>query len=228
MGSTRLPGKVLRPLASEPMLARVVDRAALAETLDAVWVATSDAPADDALAALAAARGWPVTRGSEHDVLARYADAAEDARADRVVRLTADCPLIDPAVIDAVVRALGEGDYASNVVPDRTFPHGLDVEAFTADALAAAAAEAGDPAEREHVTPFLWRRPDRFAQSTVRADGDYSGHRWTVDQPEDLALVERVYDAMGNRPFGWRQVLDLFDDHPEWREINAHVRQKAV
>lgn len=230
-GSTRLPGKVLKDLAGEPMLARVVRRLRRAQTLDAVWIATTTESGDDALVALCGERGWPYVRGSEQDVLDRYRAAARAAEADIVVRITSDCPLIDPDVVDSVVDALQKGDdvaYASNVVPLRTFPRGLDTEVFRADALEEAWAEAVISSDREHVTPFLWRQPERFLQTTVIADGDFSHYRWTVDTEEDYALVRRIYDHFRNDVFGWREVLELVKMHREWRELNAHIQQKVL
>ena len=166
MGSTRLPGKVLLDLAGEPMLARVVHRVQRAASLQEVIVATTVQPADDAITQLCAGRGWPCARGSQDDVLDRYYQAATASQADVVVRITSDCPLIEPDVIDQVVGALLAGqpevDYASNVQPPRTFPRGLDVEVIRFDALERAWREDVDPAWREHVTPYLYRHPERF------------------------------------------------------------------
>ena len=228
-GSTRLPGKVLKDLAGESMLARVVQRLARARTLDAVWIATTTESGDDALAELCKGRGWPCTRGSEEDVLDRYHTAAQEAGADTIVRITSDCPLIDPDVVDRVVEGLTDKiAYSSNTIPVRTFPRGLDTEAFRADALEDAWMEADSISDREHVTPFLWRQPDRFRQATITAESDFSLHRWTVDTEEDYALVRRIYGHFGNDAFGWREVLELVEAPPEWRDINAHVEQKAL
>ena len=230
MGSTRLPGKVLRDVGGEPMLAQVVGRCRRAETLDAVAVATTTRPEDDVLADFCAAQDWPYVRGSADDVLDRYVQTARRVGADVVVRVTSDCPLIEPEVIDRVVRMLGEtgADYASNTLPPRTFPRGLDVEALTMGTLERAGREAGDPAEREHVTPYVYRHPELFRLEAVVNDGDHSDDRWTVDTPEDLAFVRAVYAHFGPRPFGWRDVLAALDVHPEWRDLNRHVPQKAV
>ena len=230
MSSTRLPGKVLLDVAGKPMLSRVVERARRARTLDLVGVATSTDASDDRLEAFCQVAGVPCYRGSLTDVLDRYHAAARQWQADVIVRITSDCPLIDPGVIDRVVTDFRAGtavDYVSNVIPTRTFPRGLDVEVFSAAALGRAWREDGDPAWREHVTPLLYRRPDLFRTRCVVNDADHSGHRWTVDTPDDLELVRRVYAAFGNDRFAWAEVLALLERRPDWVDINAHVEQKS-
>ena len=229
-GSTRLPGKVLLPLLGEPSLAKVVRRAGRAASLDAVVVATTTLPADDAIAALGAGAGWPVVRGSELDLLDRYLQAAHEHDAARVVRITSDCPVIDPAVIDEVVHALetSGADYASNTLEPRTFPRGLDVEAMSLAALEAAGRDDRDPASREHATPFLYRHPERFSLVRVPSAIDRSEHRWTVDTPEDYELVRRIYDALGRDDFGWLEALAVVEAHPDWSDLNRHIEQKRV
>lgn len=213
MSSSRLPGKVMRPILGRPMIARQLERLNACETLDRIVVATSLDPSDDPLAALCEQLGAPVFRGSLEDVLGRFQGAAlAHGPADHVVRLTADCPLADPAVIDACVRLhLARGTaYTSNTL-QRTYPDGLDVEVMAAGALAAACAEAADPYEREHVTPFLYRRPERFPIAQLTQARDLSAHRWTVDTAEDLAFVEAVFEALepGRSGFGQEAVLGL-------------------
>ena len=198
MSSTRLPGKVMKPLAGRPMIERQLERLRRCVTLQRIIVATSLEASDDPLAAHLGALGIDVFRGSLTDVLDRYVAAARAFKiAGQVVRLTADCPLADPEVIDACVRLHAElgVDYCSNG-RRRTFPHGLDVEAFDLDALLVAHREATDPYDREHVTPFLYRNPDRFTQGELVQARDESHLRWTVDTPEDFAFVERVYAAL--------------------------------
>lgn len=230
MGSTRLPGKILLPLLGEPMLTRVVRRAARADRLDAIVVATTTDPADDAIVALAGREVWPVERGSKNDLLDRYVQAARVHRADVVVRITSDCPLIDPTIIDATIAAFEVAgcDYASNTLEPRTFPRGLDVEVVARDALERAWREDGDPAWREHATPYLYRHPETFQLLAVPSPVDYSNHRWSVDTPEDYALVNRIYDSFGRDDFGWREALDLVVANPGWMELNRHVVQKVV
>ena len=230
MGSTRLPGKVLCDLAGQPMLARVFNRASQARTLHLVAVATTDRSADDAIVNLCEQQGWCCFRGSEDDVLDRYYRAAEAFQADAVVRITSDCPLIDAEVIDGVVTSFASlhpsCDYVSNCL-ERTFPRGLDVEVLSLDALRKAWEEDRDPAWREHVTPYVWRNPGRFRLRNFFNSADYSDMRWTVDTVEDLAFVRKIYEHFRDEPFGWQDVIELLQAHPDWLEINRHVQQKA-
>ncbi len=232
MGSTRLPGKVLQDLAGEPVLARCVARTLRAETLDEVVIATTVQSADEAIVQLCEERGWPWFRGSEDDVLDRYYQAAVAHRADAVVRITSDCPLIEPEIVDVVVRefqARQPGvDYVANTLPPRTFPRGLDVEVMSLKALERAWQEDQNPAWREHVTPYIYRNLQKFNLQTLSNDVDYSAMRWTVDTPEDLAFVRRIYDYFGRDNFNWREVLKLLEQHSEWLEINQAVQQKTI
>jgi len=228
ISSTRLPAKVLLDLAGEPMLARVVERTRRARTIDRVIVATTVESEDEPIVELCRSRGWTVSRGSRDDVLDRYYQAAIGDGADPIVRITSDCPLIDPEIIDTVVKRLdGTVDYASNINPRRTFPRGLDVEAFTFAALSAAWRDDREATGREHVTPFLYRRPERFRIALVESDRpDTANHRWSVDTPEDYELMRRIHSHFGRREFNWLDVLNLLDRHPDWCEINRHVAQK--
>ena len=232
MGSTRLPGKVLMDLAGEPMLARVVERIGRAETLNEVVIATTVEPADAAIVELCAARGWPCFRGSQDDVLDRYYQAAMEYHADVVIRVTSDCPLIDPAIADHVVRTFVQRqptvDYVSNTLEPRTYPRGLDVEVMRFDALESAWREAEDIPYREHVTLFLYRHPEQFRLVGIHSDEDCSALRLTVDTPEDRTLLLRLYDHFGHDRFSWREALALVQAHPEWQEINRHIRQEEV
>jgi spore coat polysaccharide biosynthesis protein SpsF len=228
MSSTRLPGKVLLDLAGEPMLARVVERTRRARTIDRVIVATTVEPEDEPIVELCRSRGWLVSRGSRDDVLDRYYQAAVADGADPIVRITSDCPLIDAEIIDRVVSRLdGTVDYASNINPRRTFPRGLDVEVFTFAALSAAWGEDREATGREHVTPFLYRHPERFRIALVESDRPAAaGQRWSVDTSEDYELMRRIYAHLQHEDFGWLEVLELLDQHPDWCEINRHVVQK--
>lgn len=230
MGSTRLPGKVLLELAGAPVLRCVMNRLGRARTLDALVVATTVRPEDDALEAECRRSGWTCFRGSEEDVLDRYYQAALAHDADEIVRVTSDCPLIEPKIVDEVVTALRESgaDYAANILPPRTFPRGLDVEAIRFAALERAWREDTDPARREHVTPYLYRHPERFRLHGVTGEGDHSHQRWTVDTPEDLAFVRRIYEHFGHDRFSWRDALALLDRYPEWLAINQDVVQKTT
>ncbi len=230
MGSTRLPGKVLQDIGGRTMLARVLERVGRAHLVDGLVVATTTGPEDEAILQECHRLRIPVHRGSAEDVLDRYHDAARVFDADPVVRITSDCPLLDPGVLDETVALFRREspDYASNVTA-RSYPQGLDVEVIRRSALEAAWHAATKPYERVHVTPFIYRHQDRFRIATLRADADYSGYRWTVDTADDLAFVRAVYARLGgDGPFGWRAVLDLLAREPQLLEINRHVRQKAL
>ncbi len=230
MGSSRLPGKVLMDIAGAPMLARVVTRVRRAAALDEVVVATTENDEDQALVDFCAGAGVSCWRGDETDVLSRYLGAARAFGAGAVVRVTSDCPLIEPRLIDRVVGLLQGGgcDYASTTL-QRTYPRGLDVEAFTMASFERLAGEAREEYERVHVTPRYYRNPDLFRLSGIEAERDYSDLRWTVDTPEDIALVREIYAHFGGRDdFDWRQVLALIEARPELALINAEIRQKEL
>ena len=229
MGSTRLPGKVMADLGGMPMIDRLLARLSRARRLDGAIVATSDRPGDDTLAAHLSARGVAVHRGSESDVLQRFAAAARAAKADIVVRVTADCPFIDPALVDAVIdlRAATGADWASNAI-ERKWPDGLDVAVLTMSALDRADREAADPYCRTHVTPFVHGHvpagiaTGSFALSHLPGGADFSHLRWTVDEPEDLAFARRVAAALPE-PFGWLDLVALLTREPALQRMNAHV-----
>jgi spore coat polysaccharide biosynthesis protein SpsF len=232
MTSTRLPGKVLMDLAGRPLLERELERLERCQRADEVVLAVTDNPDDDPLVALARRRGLRWFRGSEHDVLARYAGAAREARADLVVRVTSDCPLIDPDETDAVIAALEERragcDYASNRLEPH-LPRGLDTEALWRDVLERMDRLGTSRPAREHVTWFCYaERPDLFALHSVRRPVDAHDLRWTVDTPEDLAMVRRLYEALGlaERPVGLAELVGYVRAHPEIAALNAHVEQK--
>lgn len=207
MSSSRLPGKVLMPLAGRPLIAFMIERVRRASAIDDLILATSVEASDDPLVDAAERIGVGVVRGPLDDVLARFGMAAELANADIVVRLTGDCPLIDPAVIDRVIAKIASGEalYASNCVP-ATYPDGLDCEAFGADLLHRAVREAKLASEREHVTPWIRQfAADRSA--SIECAVDLSGLRWTVDYPEDLQTIRAMVDYLGDRAL----YADLFD-----------------
>ncbi|MCS7002315.1 MAG: glycosyltransferase family protein, partial [Dehalococcoidia bacterium] len=222
LDSSRLPGKVLADIGGQPMLWRVVSRVQRATLLDRVIVATSQDPSDDPIAAFCAQRGVPCVRGSKTDVLDRYVQAARWAGAETIVRVTADCPLVDPAVIDRVVAEyLASGaEYVSNVL-SHTYPDGLDLEVFAMDALLRSAAVATLPAEREHVTLHL-RTSGLFTTRGVEQHQypQARHHRWTVDEPQDLELIRAIYRRFGERPFGMNDVLALLEQEPEMLTLN--------
>lgn len=230
MGSTRLPGKVLLPLLEMPLLHWVVRRVRQSHLIDEVVIATTTDPRDDAIVDLCIREGWLYSRGSEDDVLDRYYLAAQAHQADVVVRITSDCPLIDPRVLDYVISAFHAAapaiDYASNSIA-RSYPRGLDTEVFTFAALEAAWRE-DRSGWREHVTPFIYNHPERFRLRSITNPTDYSHHRWTVDTPEDYELVRRIYEHFGHGDFDWRDVLGVLNQHPDWVMINEHVEQKKL
>jgi spore coat polysaccharide biosynthesis protein SpsF len=234
-GSTRLPGKVLKEIEGKTMLARVVERVRRARQINEFLVATTDHAADDAILAECKRLAVKVSRGDQDDVLDRYYRAAQLAKAEVVVRITSDCPLIDPEVIDKTVAAFLEAkpDYASNAL-DRTYPRGLDTEVMSFTALSRAWQEARKPYEREHVTPYIYEHPDKFKLLSVTGAADFSSHRWTVDTAEDLEFVRTIYARFKANPefagceFSGRDVLDLLELEPELAEINRSVMQKAL
>lgn len=230
MGSSRLPGKVLMEVGGETMLGRVVRRASRAALVDEVAVATSTAPGDDAVDEHAAELRVTCVRGSEGDVLDRFRTAAEALGAGVVVRVTADCPMIDPGLVDDVVGALRDApgaDFAANTL-ERTYPRGLDVEAATRACLDRAWREAREPWERAHVFPYVYADPQRFHLVSVRGDEDRSGHRWTVDTAEDLAMARALCARLpgGGLRAGWREALAAVEREPGIAQLNARVAQK--
>jgi spore coat polysaccharide biosynthesis protein SpsF len=228
MSSTRLPGKVLLDLAGEPMLARVVERTRRAKRVEDVIVATTVEPEDDPIVELCRSRSWNVFRGSRDDVLDRYYQAAVADGADPIVRITSDCPVIDAEIIDRVAGSVTGVDYASNINPRRTFPRGLDVEVFTFAALSATWRDDRDPSGREHVTPFFYRHPERFRIALVESDrSETASHRWSVDTPEDYELLRRIFGHFRDAEFGWLDVLELLEHHPDWIALNRHIEQKT-
>jgi glutamate-1-semialdehyde 2,1-aminomutase/spore coat polysaccharide biosynthesis protein SpsF len=225
MGSSRLPGKSLAEIEDRPMLWHVIDRMKQATLVDRVVVATSSAPVDDAIEKMCIDNDVQCYRGSETDVLDRFYHAARSERAMQVVRITADCPLIDPEVVDRVVRRFQRGDldYASNAMV-RSYPDGLDTEVFSFAALERAWHEATKASEREHVTPYL--RSDKFRTANVENDSTapYQHYRWTVDEVQDLEFIRAVYKAFrGRKHFGMKQVLDLIKRTPGLETMNSEI-----
>ena len=229
MGSTRLPGKVLRDLAGRPMLARQLERLSGCHSIDEIVIATSIDAEDDSIASLVSGIGFNVVRGSRDDVLSRFILAAHETRADVVVRVTADCPLIDPSTTDRVVDELTThstaSDYASNVVR-RTFPRGLDVEALFVDALERLDRLATTAEEREHVTIMIRSgQPSLFLVRSVEDSTDNSDLRWTVDEERDFTLIQRLYDELdlGRVVAPYPAILQYVREHPELARMNQEV-----
>jgi spore coat polysaccharide biosynthesis protein SpsF len=226
MGSSRLPGKVLADIEGRTMLARVVLGLLDATTIDRVVIATTTLIEDEPVVAAARDLGVTIARGDRDDVLSRYLNAARSVDAEVIVRVTADCPLLDPAIVDRVVETLAPDiDYASNT-HTRTFPRGLDVEAFHRDTLERLARLATTRPTREHVTSFVLEHPELFRIAQVTAeDTDAADLRWTVDTEEDLALVRALFAA--GVPRDHRSLIAYVRAHPELATANAHVVQKA-
>jgi spore coat polysaccharide biosynthesis protein SpsF len=213
----------------KPMILRQIERIRRAKRLDALVLATSEDASDDELARVCEKDGVAVHRGSLEDVLSRFVGAARRFGApDRVVRLTGDCPLTDPQIIDRVVdeALLSGADYASNAL-EPTFPDGLDVEVLRYAALTTIAAEPRSAAEREHVTLALYRQAERFKIHSVRNGEDYSQLRWTVDEPRDFALVKAIYEALypAKPDFAFADILALIKRRPELARLNAQAKR---
>jgi spore coat polysaccharide biosynthesis protein SpsF len=238
VASTRLPAKILLDLGGRTALEHCLGRARRIRGVDEVVVATSNTPADDVIARVASRLGYPVARGSEHDVLSRYVIAARRADADYVIRLTSDCPLLDPdvsfVVAQGFLRTQGTADaldYASNVA-SRRLPRGLDTEIMTRAALERADRGAEGEAEREHVTLRIYGRPAEFRVAEFLPAGSFSlgHHRWTLDTLDDYLFLSRLFEQLGDRADSatMTDVLSVVEGDPELATLNAHVRQKAV
>lgn len=231
MGSSRLPGKILMPLAGRPVLRHVIERARLSGVFASVVVATTDRNIDDEVALLAEDWGALAVRGDEADVLSRFGLAAEASSADAIMRITADCPLIDPDVLAAMVsRFVTEQplDLLSNCI-SRTFPRGLDAELFTRAALDNMLTDASTEAQREHVTPYLYANPQLFRVAEFFNESNASHLRLTLDTPEDFDLLDRVFASVPDPDdIRLRDIQRLFDANPKWLTINAHIEQKKV
>jgi spore coat polysaccharide biosynthesis protein SpsF len=228
MSSTRLPGKVLLPLLGEPMLARQVERLRRAQSIDQLLIATTADPWDDLIASVAAELSVESSRGSVDDVLDRFYQAAVPHRPSHIVRLTADCPLADWSLVDRAVQiAVGENYHYVSTALHETWPDGLDAEVMTFAALETAWREARSPVEREHVTPYIVNRAERFRQSSVDSPVDLSAMRWTVDEPRDFAFVSAIYEALypANPAFTTEDVLILLRERPELMEINRGIER---
>lgn len=224
MGSTRLPNKVMKPIGGVPMIELLLARLARANQLDQIVVATADDPRNQPLADHVRRLGYHCHLGSETDVLDRYTDAARQAGADVVVRITGDCPLVDPALVDQVIMRFKSSkvDYLSNISPP-TYPDGLDVEVFTFAALETAWKETRKPFDREHVTPYL-REQDRFMQASLNNSEDLSDLRWTVDEAADFEVIEKVFQHFSpDTAFTWQQVLQLQRTQPAIFQANQHL-----
>ena len=233
MTSTRLPGKVMKEVLGKPLLEYQIERLRQVRQADELVIATTTNNSDQPIIELCERLGVEYFRGSEEDVLSRYYEAATEFEADVIIRVTSDCPLIDPGVMDEVIGLYinnrAKYDYVSNTL-ERTYPRGLDTEVFSMTALKKAFREAREQPEREHVTLFMYRRPEEFLLANSSSAIDYSKHRWTVDTSEDFELIKLILQELYpvNNRFTWLDVLDRLSKYPEWLKINATVKQKEV
>jgi spore coat polysaccharide biosynthesis protein SpsF len=254
MSSSRLPGKILADIAGQPMLQRVFIRTSRSATVTETIFATTTDPSDDPVAEYCEFSGIPFRRGSLYDVLDRYYQTAKQVKADVVVRITADCPVIDPDLIDGVVNRLSETgrfawrfDFVANRLPPpfhRTYPIGLDVEACTFVALEKVWQESSETFHREHVMPYFYEGVELSAVSRQLSEGvsprgfriallnhttDFGDYRWTVDTPQDLEFMRQVYSRFDGRDdFTWKEVLDVVHEEPQLMQINANVKHKTL
>ncbi len=230
LGSTRLPAKVLRLIQNRPMLSYMIERVRQVKQLHGFLIATTKNESDNPIVAFCEAQGVPVFRGDENDVLDRYYQAAKFSKADVIVRLTADCPLIDPAVVDQIIAAFLERspqiDFVGNVKP-ATFPDGMDTEVFSFKALERAWEETKNSLEREHVTPYFYDMPGRFQTLNIEAPKNYSHYRVTVDYENDFEAVSEVLKALHKpgQAFGYQEIVTFLDAHPRiLQKNNDHQR----
>ena len=228
MGSTRFPGKVLEEIAGKPMLWHLINRLTFSKKLDNCVVATTSEPHDDRIAEFCLSENIPFFRGQENDVLDRYYQASREYSAAVIVRITADCPLIDPVIVDEVIalRERNQADYASNVDPP-AFPDGLDVEVITFQALQKAWNEAKLNYQREHVTSYITESPDLFKTVNLEYKSDLSLWRLTVDEKEDLEVVKLIYKSL-YRPgclFSFKDIVDLISRKPEIMDLNRQYQR---
>lgn len=227
MGATRLPGKPLKKVLGRPLLSHLIERLRRSQKVDEIVVATTQNPQDLQIVSLCQEEHIPVFRGSEEDVLDRYYQTAKAFSADVVVRITADCPLMDPAIVDEVIDYYlnHQVDYATNTL-ERTFPRGMDVEVFSFSALERAAKEAVRPEEREHVTPFFYRHPEKFRLGNVAAKENNARYRLTVDTEEDFKLITLLLESL--KTWDLNEILQVLKENPEWEKINSHIQQKSL
>lgn len=230
MGSTRLPGKVMKLIMGLPMIEIMLARLSMSTLINQVIVATSIDQSNQPLIEHVRSLGIEIFQGSENDVLGRYLDAARTYEADVIVRVTGDCPLIDPEIIDEVIEIFLKSnvDYASNILPP-SYPDGLDVEVFKFNALLSSSIATNEKSDREHVTPYI-RRSDDYSKVNILNNEDLSNERWTVDEPEDLALIQDIFENFHpNKYFGWREVQNLKITKSELFNINSmHKRNEGV
>lgn len=231
MGSTRLPGKILKEIDGKPLLEYQIERLKKCKLIDELIIATTTNEEDNQIEGFCLKNNIQSYRGSEQDVLARYYGAAREFNADIIIRITSDCPIIDPDVVDEVIENYENShfDYVSNTL-ERTYPRGMDTEVFSFKVLEKAFNNAKEQYEREHVTPYFYNNPSKFKLGNVFYTSDESYHRWTVDTEEDYALIRNIIREL-NSPqnvFTLKDILSLLRDYPEWVKINAHIEQKKL
>ncbi|MFT4552878.1 MAG: spore coat polysaccharide biosynthesis protein SpsF [Chlamydiales bacterium] len=232
MMSTRLPGKVLLEIDGRPLIEYSLERLRQAPSICKIVVATTNNPKDEAIVEYCKSHDIDFYRGDEDDVLSRYYEAAKAYQADYIIRTTSDCPLIDPDVIEKIIKAYFDAenaDYASNMLKE-TYPLGMCVEIFSMEILEEAYQKATERYEKEHVTPYIYMHPEKFSLLSVEQDEDLSFHRWTVDTVQDFNFVEKVIFHLKEKenPFSMKTVLEILKEHPEYMEINRKIKQKGV
>ncbi|HHV73352.1 MAG TPA: NTP transferase domain-containing protein [Thermoanaerobacterium sp.] len=235
MGSTRLPGKVMKIIMGKPIIEHVVNRVKASKEIDDIIIATTTNKEDDIIIEKAKKLNVKYFRGSENDVLSRYYHAAKENNADIVIRITSDCPLIDPKIIDKIIRTFIETskkekiDYLSNTI-ERTYPRGLDVEVFNFETLEKVFKEADKSYQREHVTPYIYENPEIFKIKQIKDNVDYSNYRWTLDTIEDFKVIEIIYENLykENELFYMEDILKFQKEHHEISKINENVKQKEL
>ena len=249
MESTRLPGKIMMDIAGKPMLERVFTRASRSKTIQQTWIATTTNPSDGPVADFCAGNHIPVFRGNAYDVLDRFYQLVRDKDIQVIVRITADCPVIDPVLIDEALNTLirEKLDFGCNRLPPpfyRTYPIGLDVEVCTMSALEESWKRAEKPYQREHVMPYLYEgvefvRLNPELETGISSRGykigllhtspDYGKYRWTVDTAEDLEFIRKVFEHFkGKDDFSWKDVIDLVQAKPTLMEINSAIPHKTL
>lgn len=232
MGSTRLPGKILKKINSRPLLSYQIERLQHSQYIDELVIATTKKKQDDLIVQFCKENAISYFRGSETDVLARYYEAALAFKADAIVRITSDCPIIDVQVVDKTIQYFidnGKFDYVSNTV-ERTYPRGLDTEIFSFEALEKAYKEAVLERDREHVTAYFYTNPTVFSIGYIKNDMDYSKYRWTVDTEEDFELIKKIIQALYVKKtlFTLKDTINVMKENPTWFNINAHIEQKKL
>lgn len=231
MTSTRLPGKVLKKVMNKTLLEYQLERVSRSKYIDEIIVATTTNNTDQPIVELCENLNISIYRGSEYDVLSRYYEAALQSNAEIIVRITSDCPFIDPEIVDKVIELYMNShvDYASNTLK-RTYPIGMDTEVFSFNALKQANDEATLERDREHVTAYMYVNSGLFNKKNLAYNLNLSNHRWTVDTIEDFKLVSKILEKLysDKRKFTMLDILDLINKYPQWSEINAHIEQKKI